>query len=136
MAFVLIVFVFTMIVVAVARAAQGGGGPNQSVQAFDMLSARGVRARGLVLVASQLSTGVTMSMRRFERRQMTLDIEIPGRAPYTQSGAFLIPRGLVEAVPGASLELAIDPNNPANVVVLGPGGVTGPWLNLGPPRPY
>lgn len=110
--------------------------PNTGALGFDRLAARGTPARGLVLQSSMLATNVRMNMRRFERRQMTLDVEIPGQAPYQCSGTFLIPRGLVEAIPGASLELAVDPRNPQSVVVTGPGGFTGPWLNLGPPNPY
>ncbi len=103
---------------------------------MDKLAVAGLPARGLVLTSAQVAVGVTMNMRRFERRMMTLDVEIPGRAPYICTGSFLIPRGLVEATPGASLELAVDPRNPNNIVVLGPGGFTGPWLNVGPPQPY
>jgi hypothetical protein len=107
-----------------------------STTAIDRLAQRGVRARGLVLTSNQLSFGVTIGMRRFERRTMTLDVEIPGRAPFVMSGTFLVPRGIVEAVPGSSLELAVHPTNMSQIAVLGPGGFTGPWLNFGPPNSY
>jgi hypothetical protein len=57
-------------------------------------------------------------------------------APYVIQGSFLIPRGVVDAIPGSSLEVAVDRANPNSVVVLGPGGFTGPWLNSGPPQPF
>jgi hypothetical protein len=83
-----------------------------------------------------VSFGVTLGGRRFERRGMTLDVEIPGRPPFIASGNFLVPRGIVEATPGASLELAVHPTNQSRIAVLGPGGFTGPWLNYGPPNSY
>jgi hypothetical protein len=83
-----------------------------------------------------MSTGVTINGRRFERRTMTLDVEIPGRAPFITNGVFLVPRGIVEATPGSSLELAVHPTKMSQIAVLGPGGFTGPWLNFGPPNTY
>jgi hypothetical protein len=107
-----------------------------SAAAIDRLARKGIRGRGLVLSAFQMSNGVTLGGRRFERKQMTLDVEIPGRPPYQINGQFLVPRGQVEAIPGSSLEVAVDPSNPSQIAVLGPGGFTGPWLNLGPPNAY
>jgi hypothetical protein len=107
-----------------------------STTAIDRLARSGVRARGLVLTCNQMSFGVTIGMRRFERRTMTLDVEIPGRAPFVVNGTFLVPRGIVEAIPGSSLELAVHPTNMSQIAVLGPGGFTGPWLNFGPPNGY
>ena len=112
------------------------GGANQGVRALDRLRQNGLPARGLVLASSVVSVGVTVNGRRFEQRAMTLDVEIWGRAPYVVQGSFLVPRGLVEAMPGSSLELAVDPADGSKIAVLGPGGFTGPWLNGGPPQPY
>jgi hypothetical protein len=67
---------------------------------------------------------------------MTLEIEVQGVAPYVIQGMFQVPRGMVEPIPGSSLEVAVDRSNPGSVVVLGPGGFTGPWLNSGPPQPF
>jgi hypothetical protein len=100
------------------------------------LAPRGLAARGLVLTCARVSTGVTIAGRRFESRQMTLDVEIPGRPPYQATGTFLVPRGVVEAIPGSSLELVVHPKNMGRITVLGPGGFTGPWLNYGPPNTY
>jgi hypothetical protein len=100
------------------------------------LSPRGLAARGLVLTCDRLSTNVTVNGRRFENRRMTLDVEIPGRPPYQATGTFLVPRGIVEALPGSSLELVVDPSNMAQISVIGPGGFTGPWLSYGPPNSY
>ena len=111
-------------------------GAPMNAQAFSALARGGVGARGLVLTSSQLSTGVRSGGRRFERRTMTIEVEIPGKPPYITSGAFLVPRGLVEGIPGSSLELSVDPSDQSSLVILGPGGFTGPWLQSGPPRPY
>ena len=133
---IIVFIVMAIFLVPLVRAMVGSTQANTSTSGFDALVANGIPARGLVLQASQQSRGVTMSFRRFEQRMMTLDVEIPGQAPYTCTGTFMIPRGLAEPTPGASLELAVDRKNPNNVVVLGPGGFTGPWLNLGPPNPF
>jgi hypothetical protein len=125
--FGLIVFIVLIAVVrAAVRRASGvlGGG-----------AAQGLRARGLVLTCDRVSSGgVTVNGLRYERRGMTLDVEIPGRPPFVTTGTFLLPRGIVEALPGSSLELAVDSAN--QITVLGPGGFTGPWLNFGPPNTY
>jgi hypothetical protein len=124
--FVIFVFIFVIVAVTKGMAASGRNRLTQS----------GLRGRGLVLASSQMATNTRIGMQRFEQRPMTLEVEVQGRAPYVIQGTFLIPRGLVDAIPGASLEVAVDPSNPSSVVVLGPGGFTGPWLNAGPPQPY
>jgi hypothetical protein len=112
----------------------GGAGPAAQYLALEK---SGVRARGLVLACDRVSlAGLTANGRRFEKWTMTLDIEVPGREPYVSTGDFLVPRGLVETVPGASLDLAVNPSKQNQVAVLGPGGFTGPWLRVGPPAAY
>ena len=106
------------------------------LRAFDRLSAKGRRGRALVLSSFRNATGVTLGGRRFQRRQMTIEIDISGQAPYEVTNTFLVPRGMVEPFPGCSLDVAIDPANPQSVAVLGPGGFSGPWLRIGPPAAY
>ena len=112
------------------------GAGNQTPRGLDILATRGIRARGLVLTCSPNVVGVTLSMRRYEKRNMTIDVDVPGRPPYQSTGLYLVPRGLIEIIPGASLDLAVDPKNPNTIAVLGPGGFTGPWLRMGPPQPF
>jgi hypothetical protein len=95
-----------------------------------------LRGRALVLKASRQSTLVTTMGGRYESRSMTLDVEVPGLPPFQTSGVFRVPRGIVEAISGASLEVSVDPNNPSSLEVLGPGGFSGPWLQYGPPNAY
>ncbi len=89
-----------------------------------------------MLSSSFLTTSTTLNGVRYEQRTMTLDIDIPGRAPYVTSGRFFVPRGLVEPVPGASLDVAVDPRNQNSISFLGPGGFSGPWIRVGVPAPY
>lgn len=117
-----------------ARGQAPGGAAPRSPGAGARQSA--LQGRGLVLESRSVGTGVTMNGRRFDRRTMTLEIEVAGMAPYVVQGSFLVPRGQVEVIPGASLELSVVGRKASDVTVLGPGGFTGPWLNAGPPQPY
>jgi hypothetical protein len=131
--FVFVVAIILWVVIAVARSSNV---QTNGVGSLDQLANTGIRGRALVLAASQVSFGSTINGRRFERRTMTLDVEAPNRAPYVVAGDFLVPRGLIDPIPGASLDVAIDPGNPNNIAVLGPGGFSGPWIRVGPPQPY
>lgn len=125
---IIVVVVVFFILRAMVRGSGGG---------ILALESKGVRARGLVLSCSPISLGgTTLGGRRFERRTMTLDIEVPGAEPYVSTGNFLIPRGVVETVPGASLDLALDPRDKNKLAVLGPGGFSGPWIRVGPPAAF
>jgi hypothetical protein len=130
--YLVLVGILIFVVWMISRA---GKGP----KTFAQVAQSGARGRALVLQSSMPTSGFTMNGRRWLRTTMTLDIEVPGQQPYQVTGSFLLPRGLVEAVPGSSLEVAVDMNNRMSadsVSVLGPGGFTGPWLNVGPPNPY
>jgi hypothetical protein len=126
---VVIVLLFALIIFSSSAA-------SRKTRRFLALETKGLRGRGLVLSCVQLGTGVTLNGRRFEKRTMTLDVEIPGREPYVSTGDFLMPRGVAETIPGASLDIAVDPRNPNQILVLGPGGFSGPWLRVGAPAPY
>jgi hypothetical protein len=104
------------------------------VSGYDRLAKNGVRGRALVLASSNIAVSFRIGMRRFERRSMTLEVELQGREPFIAQGTYPVPRGLVEPIPGSTLDVAVDPRG--NIAVLGPGGFTGPWLNIGPPQPY
>jgi hypothetical protein len=106
------------------------------LQGYDPPPRGHVSARGLVLAASQLSAATRVGGRRFEARQMTIEVEVPGQPPYVTRGVFRLPRGIVEGIPGSSLELSVDPSDQSRIVILGPGGFTGPWLQRGAPRAY
>jgi len=126
-------FIFFIVFVIVKA---GNAGRALGVNDYDRLLQNGVRGRALVLASTSIAVGFRIGMRRFERRTMTLEVEIPGREPFIAQGTYPVPRGLVEPIPGSSLEVAVDPRGSGQIAVLGPGGFTGPWLNVGPPQPY
>jgi hypothetical protein len=130
------VIAFIVIAIVVIWIIMASGGAARKLKRQMALESNGLRGRALVLSSNMLTTGVTINAQRYEQRTMTLDIEIPGRAPYTTTGQFLIARGLVEPVPGSSLDVAVDPGNPNSLAVLGPGGFSGPWIRVGMPNPY
>jgi hypothetical protein len=111
-----ILFVIFIVVVLVVRAQKQASG----------LVPSGLRAHGIILQADQFSTETSYLGQRFELRRLTLDVEVPGRAPYEVSITPRIPR-IVEALPGATLDLRVDPSNPQNIQVIGPAGAT-EWI--------
>jgi hypothetical protein len=117
MPFVAALVVF-LVIVFVARASQVGG--------RGALLARGLPARGLILSAARTATDASYGGQRFEVRSLVLDIEVPGRPPYEVSLSTMIPR-ICEALPGATLDLRVDPAKPDNLAVVGPAG-SSQWL--------
>jgi len=117
MPFFVLLVVFLLFVL-VSRVAQSSN--------RNALLARGLEARGLILQASSLATETTYASQRFEVRNLTLDVEVPGRQPYEVSVSPMIPR-ICEALPGVTLDLRVDPKNPSNIAIVGPSGSSG-WL--------
>jgi hypothetical protein len=105
-------------IVFLTRAAQRGG--------RNALLTRGVLARGLVLSAGRQSTEASIGNQRFEMRTLVLDVEVPGKPPYEVSLTTLIPR-ICEALPGATLDLRVDPAKPSNLAIVGPLGAS-QWI--------
>jgi hypothetical protein len=101
-------------------------GRSQAQQAT-ALSTNGILGRGLILQAAATPSGrATIGGQRFEMRNLILDIELPGMAPYEVSVTPMIPR-IVEALPGASVDVRVDPKNLQQVLVVGPAGSSA-WL--------
>jgi hypothetical protein len=132
----LLVSAFLAILVVVVVLVIQASVRNASAGSYDRLASRGARGRALVLASSQMAVGVTIGRRRFQRRQMRLEIEVEGGRPYEVTDTFLVPRGLIEPIPGSSLDVAVDSRKPSQIAVLGPGGFSGPWLTTGVPQPY
>ena len=129
MAVALVIVALAIFLIIRAAAGSSGG--------ILALETQGLPARGLVLACNRGSTGRTINGRRFAVFTMTLDVEpYGGGEPYLCNGAYLVPRGQVETVPGASLELMVDRKNKNQLLVIGPGGFSGPWLRVGPPNAY
>ena len=130
----LVVVALVIVAIVIFLIIRGAMGSNPGILS---LETNGLPARGLVLACDRVSTGQTIRGRRFDAFSMTLDVELyDGTAPYECTGSYLVPRGQVEPVPGASLELMVDRKNKNNVLVIGPGGFSGPWLRVGPPNAY
>ncbi len=83
----------------------------------------GVPARGILLkVGSQRSARGDATRGYYEVRTVSIDVEIPGKPPYECSCSLFIPANLRPLVlPGATLELRVDPNGRQNIAVFGPG---------------
>ncbi len=89
---------------------------------YDRLSARGIPARGILLAVSPTGRKVGASWRRFEQRRVRIDVEIPGRAPYEVQATTVFPLNLSrDVLPGATVELRVDPRNPNLLAIIGPG---------------
>ena len=85
----------------------------------------GTPARGLILQINAQGTNVSFSGQCYEYRNMVVDVEMAGRAPYQVSCRGLIPKMMVRsALPGTFVELRVDPTNSGTVAVVGPGGVS------------
>jgi hypothetical protein len=138
---VVIVAVFVLAVVLVARAsarkragafaAFGGAGNlsgsaatpwNAPMSAVPLLQ-NGAVARGILLkVSAQRSAKGTQAAGLYEVRLVTIDVEIPGRAPYQTDCSIAVPARLCRLiVPGATLELRVNPNDRNAIAVFGPG---------------
>ncbi len=86
------------------------------------LMKKGLPARGILLQVSSLATRVPNSNPRVERRQVTLDVEVPGQPPYEVSTQVLVLANLrADVMPGATVELRVDPKNKKNLAIVGPG---------------
>lgn len=121
-------FVFIAVFLVIASlVVLGARAQAKQVALTQRLYETGTPARGLVLQASQYVTTTTAGGRRYERRDLVLDVEMPGQAPFEVRAQPMIPGSLAKSVlPGASLELRIDPANPSELVVVGPAGSFSP----------
>jgi len=110
----IVVFGVIALISGAVKASAGAG--------YDGLIARGVAARGILLSVSRTGTRGGTSSRPFQRRDVMVDVEIPGRAPFLVTTSAWIPLNLVgDVVPGATVELRVDPARPQNIAIIGPG---------------
>ncbi|HEY0254598.1 MAG TPA: hypothetical protein VGC41_23890 [Kofleriaceae bacterium] len=113
MVFLILVSVVVVIVV-MAKA---------SPASYARVKNRGLSARGILLQVSNVPMGtVGVGLQKLVRRQVYIDIEIPGQPPYEASVTALIPLNLVaDVVPGATVELRVDQKDRFNIAIVGPG---------------
>ena len=91
---------------------------------YSTLLTRGISGRGILLAVSSVPVGqsVGFGLVKYQQRQVTIDIEVPGKPPYEISGTTLVPLNLVrDVLPGATVEVRVDPKNPTNIAIVGPG---------------
>ena len=111
------IILFVVVIFLVIKAAGGSQGQ------YQRLSRGGVPARGILLSVSSMPLGsVGVGLNKLQQRQVYIDVEIPGEQPYELSVVALIPLNLVaDVLPGATVELRVDPRNRNQVVIVGPG---------------
>jgi hypothetical protein len=97
-------------------------------QAIASLLDAGVPARGILLQVNSRGQRVgprTVAgglVQGYEQRAVSIDVEVPGKPPYVVNGPLMIPLNLVrDVLPGATVELRVDPTNPQKIAVVGPG---------------
>jgi hypothetical protein len=84
---------------------------------------QGVPAAGiLVRVGTQRTLWGTASPGYFEARTVSIDVELPGQQPYRIDGPVFVPANMRRLIlPGATVELRVDPSSRGNIAVYGPG---------------
>jgi hypothetical protein len=111
-----VVIVVGVVVWALISAASSTGSNTRLLR--NGIPARGILLRVAALPQGSLGTG----MYKLQRRQVTIDIEIPGQPPYEATTMVSIPLNLVrDVLPGATVEIRVDRRNPNNVAIVGPG---------------
>lgn len=111
-------FIFVVLVIIVSALASSGSATGQ----YDKLIRNGTPARGILLQVAAQGTKAGTAARRFEMRQVQIDVEIAGRPPYETNANVAIPINLVrDVLPGATVELRVDPNNTTRIAIVGPG---------------
>jgi hypothetical protein len=119
-----VAFVIFVVMVVIGRVVSRGATPSGA--ALGPVSGNGLLARGLILHAYSTATEGTLGGQRVEYRRLRLDVEVPGQAPYEVSVTPAIPR-ICEALPGATLDLRVNPRDPNDITVVGPAGASG-WI--------
>lgn len=111
-----------LIALFVIWAISNGAKRKGSVSGFDQLMATGIPAKGILLQVSSTGTKVGLATRRFDVRQVTVDVEIPGQPPYVVTTSPAIPINFVrDVLPGATVELRVDRKDNTKLVIVGPG---------------
>ena len=103
---------------------KAAGSSNASTPSgYNTLSAKGISGRGILLAVSSMTIGsVGTGLYKMQQRAVTIDIELPGQEPYQATVTALIPLNLVrDVLPGATVEVRVDPSNPTNIAIVGPG---------------
>lgn len=92
-----------------------------SANDYDRLLKSGLPGRGILLQVSPNSTRVA-GTRPSVRRDVLIDVEVAGQAPFELRTSLYIPQALDrDVLPGATLEIRVDPKNHKKIAIVGPG---------------
>jgi hypothetical protein len=81
-----------------------------------------IRGSSTYFSAQTASGGQTLVRNDMHQKNATVDVEIPGQAPYVVTGPLLMPNNMSgDILPGSSVELRVDPSNRSKLVIVGPG---------------
>jgi hypothetical protein len=121
---VVVIFIVALIIISASKKKGSGG-------AFDQAVYKGTPARGILLWVAPRGTPSGTAARRFQLRQVKIDIEIPGQPPYVIDTMATIPMNLVrDVLPGATMEVRVDRSDPTSVTIVGPGAGFSPMALL------
>jgi len=122
---IILLFVGSLVLYFLFRKRPAGTGTSWLSGPMDCyaLLQKGTPARGILLkVGSQRSARGNATQGYYEVRTVSIDVEIAGQAPYECTCSLSIPANLRPLVlPGATLELRVDPGSSQNIAVFGPG---------------
>jgi hypothetical protein len=122
---IFVLFFIAFVIYRVARGARSSSLPASSSGRMDCytLLQLGVPAAGiLVQVGTQRTLWGTASSGYFEARTVSIEVELPGQKPYRVDGPIYVPANMRRLVlPGATVELRVDPGSRQNIAVFGPG---------------
>lgn len=113
-----VLFVFLAFVVVLIAASSAS-----PARSYDRLVASGIPGRGILLqVSPQPTNTVGTRPRRFQLRQVRIDVELPGKPPYVIDATPYIPTNLVrDVLPGATVEIRVARTNRNKIAIIGPG---------------
>ena len=116
------IVVIVVVVWLIIKVASSSSGPT-TPRGYNALLQNGTPARGILLSVSNMSAGSAgVGMYKFQQRTVSIDIEVPGQPAYEAMVTALIPLNLVrDVLPGATVELRVDPKDPNNIAIVGPG---------------
>ncbi len=126
----MVAFLF-IVVIGIVILAVRLGASSQPGSVYQKLLSNGVQARGILLTVNNVGVrqpggqsrgGPAGGVVRFERRDVRLDVELPGQAPYEIQTSALIPTNLSgDIFPGTTVELRLDKGNRSNIAIVGLG---------------
>lgn len=111
----------TIIFIAIVAKALGSAGPAK-------LLANGLIAKGILLRVDIPATRWAAEGGRmaWQRRRLRIDVEVPGQPPYEVDTMVQFPSNMSQTIlPGATVELRVDPKKKDRLVISGPGVALG-----------